>query len=64
MFGLRSLPTATDDAQLLHRPWQVAGDEAASGEPDRFTFQQVRNINANSTRRFSRGWRAILLLRE
>jgi hypothetical protein len=33
-----------DDAQLLHRPRQVADDEAASGAPERFAFRQVANV--------------------
>ena len=33
-----------DDAQLLHRPRQVADDEAASGAPERFAFGQRANV--------------------
>src|ERR1019366_1553463 len=33
-----------DDAQLLHRPGQVADDEAASGAPERFAFRQGANV--------------------
>ena len=33
-----------DDAQLLHRPRQVADDEAASGAPERFAFRQRANV--------------------
>ena len=33
-----------DDAQLLHRPRQVADDEAASGAPERFAFRQAANV--------------------
>src|ERR1017187_136966 len=33
-----------DDAQLLHRPRQVADDEAASGAPERFAFRQGANV--------------------
>lgn len=57
-----------DDAQLLHRPRQVADDEAASGTPELFAFRQRanvalafghdaagggRNINAHPTPEFS-----------
>ena len=33
-----------DDAQLLHRPRQVADDEAASGAPERFASRQAANV--------------------
>jgi hypothetical protein len=33
-----------DDAQLLHRPRQVADDEAASGTPEWFAFRQGANV--------------------
>src|ERR1019366_8584716 len=33
-----------DDAQLLHRPRQVADHEAASGAPERFAFRQAANV--------------------
>ena len=33
-----------DDAQLLHRPRQVADDEAASGRAKAFAFRQGANI--------------------
>src|ERR1019366_1849136 len=33
-----------DDAQFLHRPRQVADDEAASGLPGRFAFRQGANV--------------------
>jgi hypothetical protein len=33
-----------NDAQILHRPRQVADDEAASGFPERFVFRQASNV--------------------
>src|ERR1019366_6751129 len=33
-----------DDAQLLHRPRQVADDEAASGAPEGFAFRQRATV--------------------
>src|ERR1019366_9825820 len=37
------VPSA-DAAQLLHRPRQVAEDEAASSAPERFAFRQTANV--------------------
>ena len=33
-----------DDAQLLHRPRQIADDEAASSAPEWFPFRQTANV--------------------